>query len=285
MKLRYVSFFILSVVSCFIIADSYFNTGHGNPTGAPSARDGSVASLGLTCSECHSGGPNTIQPGWITSTIPASGYVPGALYTITATATYAGRSMFGFEISPENSAGVKKGTLIVTNSTTTQTISTGKYITHKQAGITGTSGSHTWSFNWTAPAVGTGTVTFYGAFLCANSSNNENGDMTYKSTLVATEDITTGLNENLVGIGGVSVFPNPAFDQLNVNYSMSRNGMVEITLYDLQGRIIAPLLSDSKTPGSYNDLLKLPLSLNDGVYFLEIATETSKVTKKILVQQ
>ena len=46
------------------------------------------------------------------------------------------------------------------------------------AGNTG-SGARSWSFNWTAPAAGTGVVTFYGSLLAANNNGSESGDLTY----------------------------------------------------------------------------------------------------------
>ncbi|MCX6291204.1 MAG: T9SS type A sorting domain-containing protein [Bacteroidetes bacterium] len=156
-----------------------------SPGGAPANKAGTPA-YPSTCTSCHSGGSNAMQAGWITSNVPASGYVAGTTYTITCTATYSGRSVFGFEVSPQNAAGTVLGTLIVTNSAQTQSISTGKYMTHTAGGISG-SNSKTWSFGWTAPAAGTGSVTFYGAFLCADGDGTEMGDETYKSTLTIAE--------------------------------------------------------------------------------------------------
>jgi hypothetical protein len=284
MKLKTITLVILTVFCGFII-DGLFNLSYSYQNGAPSGRSGSISGSS-TCTSCHSGGTNAIQPGWITSTVPASGYVPGTTYTVTATCTYAGRSMFGFEMTPENSTGTKKGTIIVTNTTTTQTISAGRYITHKTAGTTGTAGSHTWSFNWTAPAAGSGTITFYGAFLCANGNNSSSGDATYKANLAVNEDLIANvLTENSTGRPAVSVFPNPVSDHLNVNYKINHQGMVEIKLFDLRGRVIESFLSEIKSPGDYQNDFKIPFNLNAGVYFLEIATETGNTTTRVLVQQ
>ncbi|HLG33441.1 MAG TPA: choice-of-anchor V domain-containing protein, partial [Bacteroidia bacterium] len=107
------------------------------------------------------------------------------LFSITATATRANHIKFGFEISPQSPTGTYLGTMIDT-STQTQIVST-KYITHTSTGTTGTNGFHTWAFNWTAPAIGTGNVTFYGAFNVTNSSNSSVGDTIYLSTLLISE--------------------------------------------------------------------------------------------------
>ena len=67
-----------------------------------------------------------------------------------------------------------------------QLVGTGKYITHKTAGTAGTN-SRTWTFDWTAPGIGAGDVTFYGAFLITNSGNNSSGDTTVLSSLAVSE--------------------------------------------------------------------------------------------------
>lgn len=287
MKNRITALIVLSITAGLIIAGSYSNPAYTKINGAPSGYCGSMAHS-ATCTGCHSGGPNTVQAGWITSTIPSTGYVPGTTYTITCTPVYAGRTTFGFEATCENSMGTKKGTFIITNTAQTKSISSGVYVTHTSGGITSTiPGSKTWSFNWTAPAAGTGNVTFYGAFLCANGNGNESGDFTYKANLPVIEDLTTGISDNQLAnnTNDVSVFPNPIADNFNVSYKATEQGRVEIKLLDLQGRLITPLMSETKAPGEYQNNFKIPFNLNSGIYFLEISTETNNIVKRILVQQ
>jgi hypothetical protein len=275
---------IFLVAFGLILTDGYFNNGFTHSTGAPANVCGSVFNTS-TCTSCHSGGSNAVQPGWITSTIPSTGYVPGTTYTITAMATFTGRSKFGFEISPQNNAGTKLGTMIIPAAVSTQMqlISSGRYITHRTGGTAGTN-SKTWVFDWTAPAVGSGNVTFYGAFLCANSNNNSSGDFTFKANLPVQENLTMGI-ESIASQSTVAIYPNPVTDQFSVYYKTDHPGLVEIKLYDLHGQMIQSLLSETKAPGSYLDAFKIPFNLNPGLYFLEIFTETSKTVTKMLVQQ
>lgn len=287
MKLKYLVPVLFITTAGFMLADSLNNPAQTNPTGAPAARCGSNAEP-LTCSYCHTGGPNTIQPGWITSTIPSTGYVPGTTYTIIATASYVGRSTFGFEISPQNNSGTYLGICTVTDVVHTKLISgtSGrKYMTHQTAGITGSMDYHTWSFNWTAPAAGSGALTFYGAFLCANGNNAITGDITYKANLPVTEDITSGITTNLLNGSDFSIYPNPVSETFIISYKTDHSGKVEIKLVDMQGRLIAPLMTVNKPAGSYENFFKIPFNLNAGIYFVEIATETNHIVKRILVQQ
>jgi hypothetical protein len=168
------------------------NTALSNTGGAPAGRAGDPAGGSQTCrNSCHSSGPAPIaQTGWITSNIPVSGYTAGSTYTITATITRAGHSKFGFEVSPQSTAGVVKGTLTVTSSQTHLTSGNTNYITQSSTGTSGT-GSKSWTFNWTAPATGQGPVTFYGAFNATNSNNSDTGDSIFTSTLVVSECAVT----------------------------------------------------------------------------------------------
>jgi len=146
------------------------------PTGAPAAKTGSPGD-GANCTECH-GGTATTTAGQITSNIPASGYVPGTTYQITATNPLTNAGKMGFEVSPQNVAGTLLGTLVA--GTGSQLVGGNKYVTHLLANTT----TNTWTFGWIAPAAGTGTVTFYGAF-----ARNKPGPVT-KSTLVVQEAVS-----------------------------------------------------------------------------------------------
>ena len=149
------------------------------PTGAPAAVANDPASGSINCTDCHSGTAVPVT-GWITSNIPASGYVPGTTYTITGTVTSTGKTIFGFEMSPQNANGTLVGALTITNTTATKIVSS-KYVTHTQAGTTGTN-TRSWSFNWTAPTTGVGAVTFYGSFLGGNNNGSTSGDITYTTS-------------------------------------------------------------------------------------------------------
>lgn len=281
MKLKSTS--IISIVTCLILifVSGIFKQAQTHVAGAPAARCGSIADP-LTCSNCHSGGPNTIQPGWITSDIPPTGFISGVTYNISATATTAGRVRFGFEVSPQSATGTYLGTLIDTSSQT-QIIST-KYITHTSSGTTGTD-SKTWAFNWTAPPTAVDSVTFYGAFLCANNSNSSSGDITYRSRLTVYRDITEGTAEKLTSGSDITVYPNPVSDLVHIRFNGKRNGIVETKLYDDHGRLIGPLVMEVQTTGDAGITCKLPLSLNTGAYLLEFSMESARIVKRILVQQ
>jgi len=202
--------------------------------GPPAGKTGSPAD-GATCAGCHSGATVPFTAGLITSTIPGTGYVPGATYTITGTIIRPGHTKFGFEISPQNSVGTMLGSIAIT-SAQTQIVGT-KYITHTSSGTSGT-GSKSWSFNWTAPAAGTGTVTFYGAFNVTNSSGTTSGDSIFTSTLTVAENLSTGLSALNEISKNITTYPNPVTDQLHMTNALNSIGEIQISILDINGKIV-----------------------------------------------
>lgn len=150
------------------------------PGGAPAGKTGSPADA-ATCMACHDATLKT-QEGMITSDAAGNVYEPEKTYTINAAAKgTAAVKRIGFEISPQNTSGLLMGTIIPTNTDETKLIAKGKYITHTDKGSTA-KGSKSWSFNWKAPKAGSGTVTFYGAFMVSETSQ-----LVYTSTLALKE--------------------------------------------------------------------------------------------------
>jgi hypothetical protein len=144
------------------------------PGGAPSPYyyTGSPGD-GHSCASCH-GSASSVN-GWITSNIPAAGYIPGTAYQITASNSVSGSGKYGFEVSPQTTSGTLLGTL--TAGTNSKVVGSGKWVTQSTASNNVTS----WTFTWTAPAAGTGSVTFYGSF------TRSTGSATKLSTLTVSE--------------------------------------------------------------------------------------------------
>lgn len=192
--------------------------------GAPAARTGSPADGG-NCTSCHAGSAISNSPnGVITSSIPSTGYVPGQTYTVTGTVTGSGLVRFGFEISPQTVSGTKVGNLVVTDNTNTQSLTSGKYITHTTTGSSGTN-SRSWTCNWVAPVAGTGTFKFYGAFNAANNSNTNSGDIIYLATLDIAEaaQINTQPANTSACSGGNATFT-VAATGTGITYQWKKNG-------------------------------------------------------------
>ena len=157
------------------------NPEHDYPSGAPAGYTGSPGD-GQDCADCH-GGSSAPVTGWITSDIPAAGYSAGNTYNITVTVSGSGAK--GFEVSPQDPAGTQLGTLIA-GSGSHLTGGT-KYVTHNSDQ---SSNPATWTFQWTAPASGTGDVTLYGAFAVSKNTTKTSTLAVQENTVPLTVSAT-----------------------------------------------------------------------------------------------
>ena len=177
------SIFILgSIIAIAILF--YPQSTIGKLTGSPGGKTGSPMD-NSDCTSCHNVTGTTVSTTNITSNIPSTGYIPGNTYTITANLSNWGP--LGFEITcEENTNNTKTGTFFNTNTSETQLVNNGNAITHTAAG----NSLNTWIFDWEAPSIGTGDITFYGAFITAGYPTNSNmGDHLTLSTLNISESI------------------------------------------------------------------------------------------------
>lgn len=180
---RYLSIF--AFISFFgLLATEYALTNSGGPppnnTGAPGQSN---------CTSCHGG---TVNSGSATRSLVFNGnpnltsYTPGQTYTTVLTINQTGIGTFGFQMISRNANNTNVGTFIATNVNETQ-VSNG-YFQHNSGGITAaTTGSKSWSFSWTAPATGTGTVSFYVATNAADGTGGTSGDAIYTNVFTLTE--------------------------------------------------------------------------------------------------
>ncbi len=242
---------------------------------------------GETCdaSGCHDSHPLGSAQKWISSNVPAAGYIPNTVYTLTAKAVKVGYSSFGFEISPQSAGGNPLGSLIVTNSTTTQiaTIGSIQYIEQTLYGYTGKD-SLSWTFNWKAPAKGTGSVTFYGAFNCGNGNSVPTGTYVYPATLVIPENIAAGIADIENTVTSFSLFPNPARGQATISYCLNETSNVEINMYGMDGKKISNFWNGSMSQGEHKQNVGLSSDIKPGIYLVQLIANRQSTIQKIVVE-
>lgn len=283
-----ITVYTLLATAALLIMQSFYQKGYTNISGAPAGRAGSpFDSGGLTCnaSGCHTSYPLGTRSGWITSNIPGSGYVAGQTYTMTATATSSSSCVrFGFEITAQTSSGATAGTIIVTNATNTKLASppNTRWITHTLTGSSAatTPGTKTWSFNWTAPASGTGVVTFYGAFNRANNSGTSFQDSIFTSQLQVVEDVS-GIQE--AEHFSFSIYPTPAHDNFSVRLLVRDNSLPEIELADIAGKIVRKVSENESTAAMEYTFNINTADLRPGIYFIRMIHGSSVSVRKIVI--
>lgn len=274
-KIIYCSFAIAAGV---FLLESFIPLKVARRDGSDPGYTGSPGDGNKSCTTCH-GGVATPKEGWITSDIPAGGYIPGQTYTIKATNTVMGATRFGFEVSPQKNNGDLMGTIVVTDTLRTKLVGESKYITYRSDGVDGVD-SNSWTFDWVAPQAGSGEVVFYGAF---NANPGHKGaDGTTLSTLKVKEaGSTTGLALLSDRVSNLAVFPNPSNDVVKVNFDLKRSSHVTINVSDLNGKRLISVLK-----GKYNGNVTKEVNISElpqGVYLMNIEVDGKSATQKINV--
>lgn len=245
-------------------------------SGSPGAKTGSPAD-GATCTQCHAGTANPVE-GWITSDIPATGYMPGETYTITATGSHEAVVKFGFEVTAEDNNDAKTGTFIVTNAAENILTNNDAAITHQSDGTNPTGDMRIWTFDWTAPTESTGDITFYGAFNATNGDGGTSGDVVYTSNYTVMEH-QVGINEFGNEEIAVSIFPNPFTDYIRVSLKDAKKQVSGIQLFNQAGSLV----KQASVSSNSNEWQLDVNDLNTGLYFVVLETaDNEKVSKSII---
>ncbi len=250
----------------------------------------SPGEVSCNASGCHTGHALNSGTGSVVitaATMPNWEYNPGQVYPISVTVAQSGISLFGIGFEALKSNGANGGTLAITNSAQTKILNktiSGNVRSNVVHTLNGgaSSASHTFTFNWTAPATGTGNVTFYVSGNAANGNGSESGDYIYTASQVVSQT-TTALNDINAFAGSVNVFPNPVSEKINVHFALSEPGTVEMDLVGMDGKICDRISYGTLAPGEHEISRDLPQGLKKGNYLLTIHNNGNVTNKKIMV--
>jgi hypothetical protein len=81
--------------------------------------------------------------------------------------------------------------------------------------------------------------------------------------------------------------PNPSPGKASIRYSLARKQHVSLSVYDIAGKMVRTLVSESREPGSHavtwNGRDANGKSLCSGIYFYRLSTEDFERTKKMIL--
>ena len=235
------------------------------PGGSPGGYSGSPLD-GKNCTWCH-GGTATTQAGIITSNVDSTGYVPGSNYTITV--SVPGTGLKGFEVSPLNSSNQKTGTL--TAGFENRVTNSGKSVTQS---ITSGSDPAVWTFQWTAPASGTGKVTFYGAFASGKSH-------TLLSTMVVKEKNGASVIRELSS--DIKVVYNSGSKKLIFESNNTSPALFSANIYSIDGKAVNQISENRLINGLNNWEMDVSGFETPGIFILKYTLGKSTGVKKIYI--
>ncbi len=220
-------------------------------------------------------------------------YVPGQTYTVTVTIAQAAIIAFDFEVTNRPAAGGANatGTFVLTDATRTRK-SNGSfggagnnYVEGTYCGVDQLSpGFNQWSFNWTAPAVAVGNITFYLGVVAANFNNQATGDFTYSLSKVLTPGLL-GVNEMNNDKTNFNLYPNPTAENITVDYHLKNESNVSIKIMDVKGAQVDLLLTEKENSGDHQHNFNLnSKKYSAGIYFVQVAVDDKIITRKLFVQ-
>jgi hypothetical protein len=271
--MRRKSTIVVLLISFFILGT--YEMSMTKSSGAPAGYAGSPGDGATNCLSCHSG------PGWtnqfISLTIDGQdsiSYIAGQTYDMVVTLSDVGTfNKGGFTISAEQFGTTNKvGTWIGSSEVQVQN---NTHVTHKSSSNTPSAGSISWSFQWTAPAAGTGDLRFFVNGIIGDGDGTNNNDVMVSVVTLITEDGNSGLNE--LASENILLYPNPAIDRVFIEGTSDE---LEYYITDLKGSVVL-----HGTAESAFDRIEIPVGdLSGGLFFLQAADNTGhSFSRKIVI--
>jgi hypothetical protein len=93
-----------------------------------------------------------------------------------------------------------------------------------------------------------------------------------------------GVNDIDADQFGLSVYPNPANDEVNVSFNLSNEALVNVTVTDLAGKIVYTSKGENNVAGAHS--IKINSSnFSDGVYLVNFKANNEVSTQKIVIRK
>lgn len=98
----------------------------------------------------------------------------------------------------------------------------------------------------------------------------------YSESIVNTENLLRDLND-----WKLQLFPNPTADALNLRYYLPKDDKINISIFDLQGKLILEKVAGEKLSGENQDILDLR-QIAAGTYICRISGKSNSISKQII---
>ncbi|MEA3266546.1 MAG: T9SS type A sorting domain-containing protein, partial [Candidatus Fermentibacteria bacterium] len=82
----------------------------------------------------------------------------------------------------------------------------------------------------------------------------------------------TGINGGIVPAVETTIYPNPCVNQASLSFSTTAVGTAEVTMYDINGRVVKTLCDELLEAGNHNLTLETS-ALSSGLYFMKFQGE------------
>lgn len=133
-------------------------------------------------------------------------------------------------------------------------------------------------FQWTAPASGTGSVTFYAAAYqgTTSSANGQSKAITITSTEIVTAVNDQRLTPTEMHLG--QNYPNPFNPTTRIEFSLTKATTVSLSVFDMLGRSMKVLIEEPKAAGTHSVQFD-GLGLTSGIYLYRLSTPEKALSR------
>lgn len=254
-----------------------------NSNGAQSAKTGAPGES--SCTFCHSGNAQDGNNGINSLTLDggSTDYDPGVTNSMTLSLTDAA-SRNGFQLVALDENDDMAGSFTITDATNTQQVSNTQlgrdYITHTSPG----NSLSTWSFDWEAPS-DAGDVTFYVATNKTNSDGGSNGDVIYLSSHSFGNPQASIEEEEPKEETNFEIGYTPSDHSLLIDFPVVVSNDVSINVIDLSGKSVYFNNAGNFESGNYTEKIKLPESIENGIYVVTLFVGNQPYSKKVMINK
>ena len=118
----------------------------------------------------------------------------------------------------------------------------------------GETGAVEWHMNWLAPFDTIGTIYFFAAGNSANGDNAcfQSGDFIFTTAESSKAATTVDVPGQLFPSTTLRAFPNPMNRVTTIDFTTAKGGLVDLAVFDLQGRQVRSLVREYRSPGTWN---------------------------------
>ena len=112
---------------------------------------------------------------------------------------------------------------------------------------------------------------------------------TYLSGCFSEEEVTvtvkgsTNRDQLLQSLSNISVFPNPANETLQLTAELITSGVLEIGLFDMQGRFVHSVYQGNTFAGPFTHIWQRPATITPGIYSLQWKLAGGQVVQKVVL--
>lgn len=92
----------------------------------------------------------------------------------------------------------------------------------------------------------------------------------------------SGPNTQVSEITSLGINPNPASDQITINFSLTKEQSIKLGIYDTTGRLLNLMDKGNLVKGNYSETLS-SLELKSGTYYVTLFTEESTETQPLII--